>query len=83
MQKAKLKHWHMTRDNRLAGIVFNHPKFPDGTFVLSSPIMDMHPELNMISTTNTIYTVSDKAPTMETLLCVIQDLIQTQTQVQV
>lgn len=49
-----LRAWQIF-DDRLNGIVFNHPRFEDGTFVTTSTVIYM--DADTAETLNTIYTL--------------------------
>lgn len=58
--KIVLREWTILHDNRLAGIVYDDPRFKDGTYIRTSPIT-LHDTEKQIAVTRsgTIYNLRD------------------------
>lgn len=63
MQKAHLENWLVYTSDaaRLYGQVFLHPRFADGEWVITSPIVKQFKN-GKVKTRNTVYTLGAPAP---------------------
>lgn len=60
-QRARLVRWRQEGDT-LLGIVFDHPKLEDGTYVRTTPLVNIDLENHTAETQNTLYTLGAPAP---------------------
>ncbi len=76
-QKARLENWSITSDPRQAvdaymapecirmtlnGSVYEHPRFADGEFIITSAIVDADFKAKWVQTGNTLYTLGTPNP---------------------
>lgn len=53
--QARIEQWYVDHYDRLVGIVFNHPNFPDGAEVVTSRVVEWNKANNHAETKNTNY----------------------------
>lgn len=53
--QARLEQWFVDYYDRLVGIIFNHPDFPDGTEIITSRVVEWNHEKKHAETKNTNY----------------------------
>lgn len=55
-QRAKLDRWHYDIGSAcLSGIVYDHPKLPDGQYVSTTRVLWINRKMRIAETRNTVY----------------------------